>query len=63
MNNIVKILAFIAAVLCAVCITVFMYCGFLHLQQGNMEHVAASAIIVFCLVFAFILCTLELTSE
>jgi len=60
---IVKFLAAIAAILCAVNMVVFWYCGFVAFQQGNMENVAKSAMLVAVLAFAEILCILELTRE
>lgn len=63
MEMIVKILAAIAAVLCAANCVLFTYCGFVALQQGNMENVAKSVMLVAVLTFAEVLCILELTRD
>ncbi len=60
---IVKILAFITAVLCTANCMFFTYCGFVALQQGSIEHVVKSIFLVFLMAVVIILCVLELTSE
>jgi len=57
---IVKILCTIAAVLCAVNGTFFTVCGFIALQQGNMENVAKSVMLVLLMALTEFICIVNL---
>jgi len=57
---IVKILACLALMLCAVSGTFFAACGWAAFYQGNMENVTKSVVLVVVIVLAEILCILEL---
>lgn len=52
---IVKILVFIAAVLGTANSLLFTYCGFVALQQGNIENVVKSVFLVLLMAVAIIL--------